>query len=81
MEKFLTFINNFHAQIKFTAETSKKEVNFLDTKVKLTIDGELCTDLYVKETDKSNYLHFASAYPSHCKKAIPYGQFEHISRI
>lgn len=79
LEKFLSYINGFHDSIKFTAETSKNKVNFLDhTKVKLTMDGDLYTDLYVKDTGKSNYLHFTSAHPSHCKRAIPYGQFERI---
>lgn len=37
--------------------------------------------MVLKPTDKSNYPHFSSAHPLHCKLAIPYGQFQRISRI
>ena len=37
---FIDQINLFHLTIKFTAEYSKEEVNFLDRNIKL-IDGEL----------------------------------------
>lgn len=71
-EKALHFIitsaNEFRATIKFTAEYSKKEINLLDTMVKKDEKGHLYTDLYVKPTDKSNYLHFSSRHPPHCKR-------------
>ena len=35
----------FHSTIKFTAENSKEEVNFLDVNVKLIV-GELKTFVY-----------------------------------
>lgn len=35
----------------------------------------------MKPTDKSNYLHFKSTHPNHCKVAIPYGQFIRIDGI
>lgn len=81
MNEFLEYVNQFHRTIKFTAEVSENEVSFLDTKVKLTSDGEIYTDLFVKPTDKSNYLHYKSAHPIHCKTAIPYGQFIRIDGI
>ena len=39
------------------------------------------TTLYVKPTDRNNYLTFDSAHPYHCKKGLPYGQFLRIRRI
>ena len=36
----------FHPTIKFMAEHSKEEVNFLDLNIEL-IDGELKTDFFV----------------------------------
>ena len=77
---FLTHINSVHRTIKFTAEISKTEINFLDTTVKLN-EGEITTDLYCKPTDRNNYLPFNSAHPFHCKKGLPYGQFLRIRRI
>ena len=40
---FIDQVTLFHPTIKFTAEYSKKEVNFLELNIKL-IDGELKTD-------------------------------------
>lgn len=78
LKEFIKYLNEYHEIIKFTAEYSFREINYLDTKVKIDAVG---TDLYVKDTDKSNYLHYKSAHPKHCKVGIPYGQFTRISRI
>ena len=50
LKVFIEQVNTFHSTIKFTAEYSKEEVNFLDGNIKL-IDGKLNTDLFVKSTD------------------------------
>ena len=42
LRDFIDRVNLFHPTIKFTAEYSKEEVNFLDLNIKL-IDGELKT--------------------------------------
>ena len=47
---FIDQVNWFYHTIKFIAEYSKEEVNFLDLNIKLD-DGELKTDLSVKPTD------------------------------
>jgi len=39
------------------------------------------TKLYIKPTDKKQYLHFTSAHPTHIKKAIPYSQALRYKRI
>ena len=70
----------FHSTIKFTAEYSKEEVNFLDVNIKL-IDGELKTDLFVKPTDTHQFLDPTSCHPYHCKKGIPYSQALRLNRI
>ena len=59
----------FHPTLKFTAEYSKEEVNFLDLNIKLT-DGELNTDLFVKPTDTHQFLDLTSSHAYHCKKGI-----------
>ena len=56
----------FHLTIKFTAEYSKEEVNFLDLNIKL-IDEELKTDLFVKPTDAHQFLDSTSFHPYHYK--------------
>ena len=80
LEKFTTHLNKVHDTIKFTVEKSKTSVNFLDTTVLLS-EKELETTLYVKPTDRNNYLPFDSAHPFHCKKGLPFGQFLRIRRI
>ena len=56
----------FHLTIKFTAEYSKEEVNFLDLNIEL-IDEELKTDLFVKPTDAHQFLNPTSFHPYHYK--------------
>ena len=70
---FIDQVNLFHPTIKFAAEYSKEEVNFLDLNIKL-IDGELKTDLFAKPTDTHQFLDPTSSRPYHCKKGIPYSQ-------
>ena len=50
LKDFIEQVDMFHSIIKFTAEISKEELNFLDINVKL-IHGELKTDLFVEPTD------------------------------
>ena len=44
-------------------------------------DGKLTTDLYVKPTDRHQYLHYMSAHPNHTKWSIGYSQTLRLSRI
>jgi hypothetical protein len=61
-------------------ETSKQNVNLLDTTVSIE-NGELKTNLFCKPTDSHNYLLYSSAHPQKCKDSIPFGQFLRIRRI
>ena len=67
LEDFLENLNNFHPNLKFTSEKSKKSVNFLDVKVSL-IDQHLEIHLYCKPTDCHQFLDFNSVHPIHLKK-------------
>ena len=80
LRDFIQHLNNSHRSIKFTAETSKESVNFLDTTVTIK-DHALSTDLYAKKTDTNNYLRFDSAHHPGCKRSLPYSQFLRIKRI
>ena len=44
-------------------------------------NGRIWTDLYCKETDSHNYLHYDSAHPKHCKESLPYSQLLRLKRI
>ena len=50
LDEFLENLNNFHPNLKFISEKSKKSVNLLDVKVSLT-EQHLETNLYCKPTD------------------------------
>ena len=79
LKNFIENLNSFHSTIKFTAEKSKKSVNFLDVKV-IFEDGKTKTDLFVKETDTHQFLDSSSCHPYHCKKGIPYSQTLRLNR-
>ena len=50
LKEFIDVLNKKHPTIKFTAEWSKTQINFLDVTVYLE-NGNIKTDLYVKPTD------------------------------
>ena len=56
--------NSFNPNIKFIYEFSEASINFLNLNVKLS-NGKLQTSLYVKPTDRHQYLHFQSSHPKH----------------
>ena len=48
---FLNDLNNFHPNIKFTHESNKEYIPFLDLNAKLS-GNKLSTDLYAKSTGR-----------------------------
>ena len=82
LEGWLDYLNKSHKIIKFTAEKSTVDINFLDTKLKVNQkEHKLYTDLYVKPTDTISYLKYNSAHPPKCKDSLPYSQFLRIKQI
>ena len=55
LDSFLEYINRFHETIKFTSESSREGVSFLDVMV-VRKGRALETDLYCKPTDTHQYL-------------------------
>ena len=51
LETFLQELNNFDSDFKFIYDSNKKEIPFLDLKVKLN-EGKISTDLYTKYTGR-----------------------------
>ena len=54
VKSFMQKLNQFHPNLSFTYESSKKEIAFLDCKVNL-FENKLTADFYVKPTDKHQY--------------------------
>ena len=77
---FLNNLNNYHPNIKFTHESNKEHIPFLDLNVNLS-GNKLSTDLYIKPTDRHQYLHYTSSHPEHTKKSVVYSQALRLSRI
>ena len=66
--------------IKFTHETNKEDIAFLDLKVK-SLDGKISTDLFLKSTGRHQFLHYASSHSEHTKRLIVFSQALRVSRI
>ena len=80
LTRFIDHMNSFHRTIKFTSEYSTTETHFLDVVIRKEENG-LTTDLFVKPTDKHQYLHSTSCHPRHCKTSIAYSQALRLRRI
>ena len=89
-------IRQFHAWIKrvndiispfglnideFQIENTGTYVNFLDIKFMFDEQGDLQTDLYIKETDSRSYLHFTSSHPNHVFSGTVFSQCLRLRRI
>ena len=61
---FLNELNKFHSNLRFTYETSKERVNFLDLHVSIW-NGAISTDMYIKPTDGHQCLNYKSSHPEH----------------
>ena len=80
LEKFLDDLNSFDNNIKFTHESRKENVKFLDLIVKLS-KGCLTNDLHITDTDRHQYLHINSSHPDHTKRSITYSQALRLTKI
>jgi hypothetical protein len=81
LQKFLSYINNFHPTIKFDYTYSYKSANFLDTTVYINPNNKLESDLYIKPTDRTLLLHQNSFHRQTCKNYIIYSQALRYRRI
>ena len=70
LKSFIVKIKKVHRTTKCTVEWSKISINFLDFTVFL-IEEVTETDLYVKLTDRHQYLQSSLCQSFHCKKGIP----------
>ena len=80
LKQFIKTLNACHPTMKFTAEWSKEEINFLDVNVRLQ-NRQLETDLHIKLTDTHHFLDSTSCHSYHYKKSIPYSQALRYNRI
>ena len=81
LNTFIESLNRHHSTIKFTATWSTESVTILDTTVYIKENGLIGTDLYVKPTDKPQYLRMDSCHLRHCKASISFSQALRLRRI
>ena len=63
---FSNDLNYYHPNSNFTHESNKEHIVFLDLNVKL-LGNNLSTDLYIKSTERHQYLHYTSSHPQDVK--------------
>ena len=78
IDEFIALANRHHPSIKFTAEISDKEINFLDTTV---YKGErfhnqriLDIRIHFKCTETIQYTHFSACNPNRVRKGLIKGE-------
>ena len=81
LKSFIDLANGHEERIKVTYEVCKESAVFLDVRVTKKEGGKLKTELYVKPTDRTRYLHQESDHPKHIKVGIAKGQFRRLRRI
>ena len=73
LSQFVNQLNNHRTWLKFTQVSSLTKVPFLDIVVNKNGD-KLATTLYIKPTDRQQFLHSTSCHPKHLKNFLPYSQ-------
>ena len=78
IDQFIVEANRHHPTIKFTAEISDKEINFLDTTIfkgeRLHKDSILDISTHFKPTEKFQYTHYLSCHAPGVKKGFIKGK-------
>ena len=80
LKQFASYANSIHDNIKVELRYDNKQIEFLDTLVKIE-DGHIYTDLFIKPSDKQVYLNSTSCHPANTKKGLAYGLGLRIRRI
>ena len=80
LHKFIEDLNSHQPNIKFTNNSCKNCVPFLDLDAHLS-EGKFSTNLDIEPTDRNQYLYFTSSHINHTNRPIVYSQVLTISRI
>ena len=74
--RFFNYVNSIHPQIRFRMEYGRS-VHYMDSELTIEANGQISSDLYVKPTDKHQYI----LPPSNHLPHLPYGIFIQLSQI
>ena len=82
--EFIALVNRHYPEIKFTAEISDKEINFLDATVykgeRFHNQGILDIRTHFKPTETFQYMHFSSCNPHGVRKGLIKGEVFRLLR-
>ena len=73
LENLMKESNSFSDHIKFMFESGKENINYLNVKINLH-NSHVVIKMYVKPTDRHQYLDYSSSHPKHIKRSIVYSQ-------
>lgn len=68
--QLLHYLNNMDPNLKFTMELNENSCNYLSMNIS-KIEGRLMLDIFYKDTNSHNYLHYSSCHSWSVKKSIP----------
>ena len=68
--RLLAILNSLNHSIKFTMESSNKELLLLTILIQRS-DDKMWMDIYFKPTDTRRCLQFSFIHPNYCQKDIP----------
>uniref|UniRef100_A0A803JTX1 Reverse transcriptase domain-containing protein n=1 Tax=Xenopus tropicalis TaxID=8364 RepID=A0A803JTX1_XENTR len=80
VESFVAGLNDLPTPVKFTLNSDRDVIDFLDVRIFRTSRG-IGTTLFRKSTDRNTVLHAHSFHPPAVIRSIPYTQFLRVFRI
>ncbi|XP_078506462.1 uncharacterized protein LOC144765749 [Lissotriton helveticus] len=79
VNEFHQWLNSRNQFLKFTMETNKERIAFLDLSIYVTTAG-LQSELYKKPMARNSLLLYESYHPKSLRQHLPYGQFLRVRR-
>ena len=80
LEKFISFVCNFHPTLQFGYQISSSCLSFLDIKLQITYN-HITASIFYKETHSYSYRHNDSSDHSKCITSIPFSELLRLWRL
>nr|XP_022299146.1 uncharacterized protein LOC111107980 [Crassostrea virginica] len=80
LAEFFNILNSMSPTLKFTMESDRSRLSFLDVMI-IKNGDRITTDVFYKITDTKQYLMFDSCHPRHIRNNIPYNLARRLCTI
>ena len=80
LQKFISFVCNFHPALQFEYQISSSCLSFLDIKLQIT-DNHITTSIFYKDTGSHSYFHNDSSHNPKCITSIPFSELLRLRRL